>query len=176
VYNIKQSTIMETTNATATVITPEQILKHWQGHRGLTRRVIEAFPEKELFTFSVGGMRPFAQLAMEIIDLTGPGVEGIITGEWPAMGALPHASGKGMPETKEALLAKWDETTQTLNHYFSQIMAEQFSQPLKAFGAYDGTVLSSIQYYVDNEIHHRAQGYVYLRALGIEPPAFWDRP
>ena len=30
-------------------------------------------------------------------------------------------------------------------------------------------------YAVDNEIHHRAQGYVYLRALGIEPPAFYER-
>ena len=30
-------------------------------------------------------------------------------------------------------------------------------------------------YWIDNEIHHRGQGYVYLRALGIEPPAFWER-
>ena len=30
-------------------------------------------------------------------------------------------------------------------------------------------------YAVDNGLHHRAQGYVYLRALGIEPPAFYDR-
>ena len=26
-------------------------------------------------------------------------------------------------------------------------------------------------YVIDNEIHHRGQGYVYLRALGIEPPS-----
>jgi uncharacterized damage-inducible protein DinB len=26
-----------------------------------------------------------------------------------------------------------------------------------------------------NEIHHRGQGYVYLRALGIEPPRFYER-
>jgi uncharacterized damage-inducible protein DinB len=32
-----------------------------------------------------------------------------------------------------------------------------------------------ILYVVDNEIHHRRQGYVYLRALGIEPPAFFER-
>ena len=32
-----------------------------------------------------------------------------------------------------------------------------------------------ILYAVDNEIHHRAQGYVYLRSLSIEPPAFYDR-
>ena len=28
---------------------------------------------------------------------------------------------------------------------------------------------------IDNETHHRGQGYVYLRALGIEPPQFWER-
>jgi uncharacterized damage-inducible protein DinB len=28
---------------------------------------------------------------------------------------------------------------------------------------------------IDNEVHHRAQGYVYLRALGLEPPHFWER-
>ena len=33
----------------AQVITSEELLKHWQGHRALTRRVIEAFPEKDFF-------------------------------------------------------------------------------------------------------------------------------
>ena len=43
----------------AVVITPEALLEHWEGHRRLTRRVIEAFPEDQLFSFSVGSMRPF---------------------------------------------------------------------------------------------------------------------
>jgi hypothetical protein len=30
-------------------------------------------------------------------------------------------------------------------------------------------------YVIDNEVHHRAQGFVYLRALGVEPPPFYDR-
>jgi uncharacterized damage-inducible protein DinB len=34
-------------------MTSEQLLEHWQGHRNLTRRVIEAFPEKDLFEFSI---------------------------------------------------------------------------------------------------------------------------
>jgi len=29
--------------------------------------------------------------------------------------------------------------------------------------------------FVDNEIHHRGQGYVYLRSLGITPPGFYER-
>jgi uncharacterized damage-inducible protein DinB len=32
-----------------------------------------------------------------------------------------------------------------------------------------------ILYWIDNEIHHRGQAYVYLRSLGIEPPHFWER-
>jgi uncharacterized damage-inducible protein DinB len=28
---------------------------------------------------------------------------------------------------------------------------------------------------IDDEIHHRGQGYVYLRSLSIEPPPFWER-
>ena len=28
---------------------------------------------------------------------------------------------------------------------------------------------------VEHEIHHRGQGYVYLRSLGVEPPPFWER-
>ncbi len=67
--------------------TPEALLDHWQGHRKLTRRVIEAFPADHLLTFSAGGM---------------------------------------------------------LN-------------------------------VIDNDIHHRGQGCVYLRALGIKPPAGYGR-
>ena len=38
-------------STTAQVISKENLVKHWQGHRALTRRVIEAFPEKEFFEF-----------------------------------------------------------------------------------------------------------------------------
>jgi uncharacterized damage-inducible protein DinB len=166
---------METYNATVTVISPEQLLNHWQGHRGLTRRVIEAFPEKELFEFGIGGMRNFAILAMEMVDLANPGIEGLVSGEWKQMDNLPHATGEGMPESKEELLALWDETTDKMNRLWPQLSPERFNESTKAFNMYDGTVISTILYFIDNEIHHRGQGYVYLRALGIEPPAFWDR-
>lgn len=165
---------METINATATVITPQALLKHWQGHRNLTRRVIEAFPEEQLFTFSIGGMRNFAELAMELADLAGPGIVGLVTDKWPAMNELPHTSGKGMPETKKALLALWDDITEKVDCFWPEIT--DFDKPTQAFDMYDGTIASTLFYFIDNEIHHRGQGYVYLRALGIEPPAFWDRP
>lgn len=166
---------METTTTTATVITPEAFLAHWQGHRGLTRRVIEAFPEKELFEFSIGGMRPFVTLAMEMIDLANPGMDGLTSGKWEEVYNLPHSTGEGMPEDKEALLALWDETTQKIDRLWAQFTPERFGERTAAFNQYDGTVTDILLYFIDNEIHHRGQGYTYLRALGITPPAFWDR-
>ena len=53
---------MTTAIAEVGVETANDLLKNWQGHRRLTRRVIEAFPEDKLFEFSIGGMRPFSEL------------------------------------------------------------------------------------------------------------------
>ncbi len=158
--------------AEAQVITPEALLQHWQGHRGLTRRVIEAFPEKDLFTFSIGGMRAFAAMALELIGISGTGIKGVATGEWDKP---VHHLEIGGPTTKQDMLALWDEVTQTIETYWPQIKPERFQENDKAFGQYEGPVYSSLLYFIDNEIHHRGEGYVYLRALGIEPPFFWQR-
>ena len=44
-----------------------------------------------------------------------------------------------------------------------------------AFGQWQMPIHGLLLYIIDNEIHHRGQGYVYLRALGIEPPPFYER-
>ena len=61
-------------------------IAHWQGHRALTRRVIEAFPDDQLFTFSLGGMRPFGAQATEIHLVDAMTVTAMRTGEWPEPG------------------------------------------------------------------------------------------
>ena len=152
------------------VISPSELLAHWQGHRGLTRRVIEVFPEDELFHYTIGGMRPFAEMITELLAIAGPGIREIVTGQSnPLQEHMDHGNQKAV------LLRKWDETTDVLNELWPQIGGERFKEEIKTFGQYEGTVLSSVFYFIDNEIHHRGQGYVYLRSLGVEPPAFWDR-
>lgn len=154
------------------VITQVQLLKHWLGHRELTRRVIEAFPEQELYNYSIGGMRPFAQLAMEMLGMAVPGMQGVITGKWEAG---DEVFTKPVPSTKKELLASWDETTEKIIELWPQIPPARFQEVDLAFGLYEGPIYYTIFYWIDNEIHHRGQGYVYLRSLGIEPPPFWDR-
>ncbi len=153
----------------ATVITSAELLEHWQGHRRLTRRIIEAFPEKELFEYSIGGMRPFAAMVQELLAIAVPGLKEITGGKTEALNE--HLDVK----SKSEILDLWDAASEDINTYWAQIPDEQFHDRVLTFGKYEGSVFSSILYFIDNEIHHRGEGYVYLRSLGIEPPPFWAR-
>jgi uncharacterized damage-inducible protein DinB len=150
------------------VIPPAALLEHWQGHRRLTRRVIESFPEDRLFSFSVGSMRPFGALALEMLSMAEPMVRGIVTENW-------DQSFSRDPRPKQDILRLWDESTQKINSLWPQIPAGRFQETMTAFGQYPGRVYELLLYVIDNEIHHRGQGYVYLRALGIAPPPFYER-
>ena len=154
--------------ASASFIAPDALLSHWQGHRRLTRRVIDAFPDDKLFTFSVGGMRTFGELSMELITMAAPMLRGLTTGQWDNVRDRS-------PRPKQEVLRLWDEATPRIDALWKQMPAERFRETASAFGQYPGTVHDLILYVIDNEIHHRGQGYVYLRALGIEPPPFYDR-
>ncbi len=161
---------VEQQDKTAQVITPSQLLEHWQGHRRVTRRTIEAFPEKEFFTHSIGGMRPFSGMVSELLAIAVPGLKEIVTGETTTFNEnLNHGN------SKATILQWWDEATEQINELWSEIPAEKFQEHVKLFGQYEGPVQSQIFYFIDNEIHHRGQGYVYLRSLGVEPPFFYDR-
>ena len=155
-------------NGTAPVLTSDALLNHWQGHRRLTRRMIEAFPDDKLFTYSLGGMRTFGELALEMLTMGVPMVRGTITGEW-------EQNGSREARPRAEVLRLWDEATKQINDLWPQIPAERFHETIKAFGAYEGKTYDLLMYVVDNEIHHRGQGYVYLRTLGIEPPPFYER-
>ncbi|MBR9854503.1 MAG: damage-inducible protein DinB [Algicola sp.] len=152
------------------VTTPEQLLEHYQGHRRLTRKVIEAFPENEFFNYSIGGMRPFAIMVKELLAIAVPGLTEIVSGN-----TSEFDENRDYGTTKAEFLEKWDQNTEEINKLWKQLNAARFQENIKLFGQYEGSVLSNLQYFMDNEIHHRGQGYVYLRALGVEPPLFYDR-
>jgi uncharacterized damage-inducible protein DinB len=157
-------------NDAAQVITKEDLLIHWQGHRKLTRRVIELFPEKEFFEYSIGGMRTFAQLTSELLAIGAPAMRGIVTRK-----VTPYDEEAAAPTTKAQYLEKWDQATEEINANWALLKVEDFKETFNLFGEYEFPIIQNILYFIDNEVHHRGQGYVYLRALGIEPPFFWER-
>ncbi len=152
------------------VISHAELLEHWQGHRALTRRLIEAYPEEHFFTYSIGGMRPFSDLVMELLAIGGPGLQEIVSGNTTKLEEhLEHGN------SKAKILKMWDEQTEVINTNYNLIPVSRFHNTIKTFGEYEGTIISSILYFIDNEIHHRGQAYVYFRSLGIEAPYFWER-
>ena len=161
--------------ATPLFLSAHHLLDHWQGHRKLTRRVIESFPDDKFFDHTLGGMRSFADMMKEILDISAPGVKGIATGEWSASDGSWSHNAKEVAASEKAFLDLWDKATEEINAYWLLISEDRFQESVLAFGQYEGTVYNTILYFIDNEVHHRAQGTVYLRSLGIEPPAFWNR-
>jgi len=164
---------VQTTTDRPSFITPAVLLAHWQGHQRLTRRVIEAFPEDRLFTFQPAPpMRPFGALALEVIGMVAPTLEGLASGTWnqPDWDAV-----KKEQPTKADVLALWDETAGVLHRRWPELPEARFHEVVTAFGQWTMPGHDLILYLIDNEVHHRAQGYVYLRLLETEPPAFYER-
>ena len=93
---------MSNVTAPASAITPEGLLAHWQGHRRVTRKMIEAYPEDQLFTYSIGGMRTFGELVLEIITMGASMVRGTVTGEW-------ENDRDRSPRPRAELLRLWDD-------------------------------------------------------------------
>jgi uncharacterized damage-inducible protein DinB len=150
------------------ILPADALRQHWQGHRRLTRRVIDAFPDDQLFTFTIGGMRPFGAMSLELLTMAVPMVQGIVSNTW-------DTSLSREPRPKLDILRQWDDSTAAIDRLWPQIPAARFQETMTAFGQYPCTVHDLLLYVIDNEIHHRGQGFVYLRALGLEPPPFYER-
>ena len=165
---LREGNMPSTDAITPAFISPDGLREHWQGHRRLTRRAIEAFPEDKLFDFSLGGMRTFGEMAKEMLGMAVPTIDGLITDNWGGYEAAKVT-------TRSELLSGWDEATQDIDARWPKIPVPHFQDTVTAFGQWTMPAHALLLYLVDNEIHHRGQGYVYLRALGIEPPPFYER-
>ncbi|HEX5869000.1 MAG TPA: hypothetical protein VFY65_01220, partial [Longimicrobium sp.] len=131
-----------TAPSTAAAVTTDALLEHWQGHRRLTRRLIEAFPEDQLFSYSLGGMRTFGELSLELLTMAAPMVRGVVSGDW-------NSSMDRTPKPKDEILRLWDQSTDEINELWGQIPAERFQENLVAFGQYPGRASDLILYVID---------------------------
>ena len=152
------------------ILTPADLLTYWLGHRRLTRRVIQAFPDTALFTFMPAPpMRSFAELIWEIHETTTYTLNVLLTGICP-----PTSRGEVTWPDRAALLADWDALSARLDTDLPGVPPERYTQTL-LFPWQVETGFQAALGEIDNEIHHRGQGTVYLRLLGVKPPEFWER-
>ena len=149
------------------LLTPEALLTNLKDVRALTRNVIEAFPEKDLFEFSVANLRPFLQMVEEFLMITN-----YIFAETLHEKHTPFYTEGQFPTTKAEVLALWDRSSDILDREWKEV--GDYTQSLTIYQM-TFSFAQWILYFIENESHHRGQGYTYLRALNIEPPFFWAR-
>ena len=149
------------------LITPEALLTNFKDTRTLTRKVIEAFPEKDLFEFSIANLRPFSLMVKEFLMIT----DYIFTEILHEKHTSFCTEGQ-FPTTKEGVLALWDKATEIIDNEWKEI--SDYTQPLTIYQM-TFSFAQWILYAIENETHHRGQGYAYLRTLQIAPPYFWGR-
>jgi hypothetical protein len=136
---------------------------------------LEAFPEDHLFSFTpVPSMRPFGMMALEVVQMVEPTVRGLLRKEWVTARYWQELKQQPTPD-KVQLLELWDQAGEYLREHWPHIPTGRFHEVEAVFGIPPTPLKELVLYQIDNEIHHRAQGYVYLRLLGLEPPAFWER-
>ena len=147
-------------------ISPQALLDHWQGHRRLTRRVIDTFPEEHLHLLR--GRHAAVRRAGDRDDQHG-GADGArrvtATGARRAAIAAPN-SRHPAPVGREHRRARYVVAADSAGAVSGN---DDGVRPVSRQSARPRALC------IDNEIHHRGQGYVYLRALGIEPPPFYER-
>jgi hypothetical protein len=105
------------------LLRPSDLLDHWLGHRRLTRRVIEAFPDEQVFTFAPAPpMRPFGEMVWEVHGQTAYNLNGLLGNGWgePVWERAPSAD-------KTDLLAAWDNQTAQLERELPAVAAARSS-------------------------------------------------
>lgn len=155
------------------LLTPSRLLESLEGNRRLTLRTIESFPAEALFEYTpTAPLRPFAEMVQEILGLETALVRGVATGQW----VFEPEQFAAVKNTSDLLNACEAVRRQTLA-YWPSVSAERLAavEPDPFFGGGEQRLFDRLFYALENEIHHRAQGFTYLRLLGIEPPPFWER-
>ena len=149
------------------LLTPSALLSNFKDARALTRNVMEAFPEKDLFEFSIANLRPFSQMVEEFLMITN-----YIFTETLHEKHTPFYTEGQFPTTKTEVLALWDKVTEIIDREWKEV--GDYTQSITIYQM-TFSFAQWILYAIENETHHRGQGYTSLRALGIEPPFFWGR-
>jgi len=148
----------------------------WEENRSLTLKVAHTFPDEHMLTsMPVPNMRPFARMLLEIAGLEHFFIRGLAEGIWEW---IPDESTHPAIVDVKELYDILDRTRNYTQMMWPTMTEDLLLTPHPAPSTFAGPAAPPIewlQYAMENEIHHRAQGYTYLRHLGIEPPAFWDR-
>ncbi|MDN4525551.1 DinB family protein [Fictibacillus fluitans] len=152
-------------------LTKNDFFEIMEGNRRLTLRAIEAFPEDKFFNFTPDEkLRPFSEMIKEIVNIESGYINGVALDKWEYKDMFEGIS------KKEDFLEISKEVRDQTRRLFQEMDEERLNVVMQdSFFGPEMSHFARLQYALENEIHHRGQGFTYLRLLGIEPPEFYVR-
>lgn len=140
-------------------------------HVGVSLRAIEAIPADKIDSHPIANMRSPKELALHSFAYMRCVPSGIIKGSFTTEDCAEPVDSI----TTRDELVKWcKESWEIAEKGLSQATDAQLGAMVETpFGKpFPGWMLATIVY--DEHLHHRGQLFVYLRAMGIEPPFIWS--
>jgi uncharacterized damage-inducible protein DinB len=156
----------------------DQIMTYWDNVRSVTKRFLDVFPPEHLDFRPVETVFTARHQLQHLIASEAMFVRGWTAGVWDR----PWQDGRWVAHD---LVDESFDTIPGIGRFYDKVHREalQFlrSLPNDAGSRIYQTSLGPLSidamalYAIDEEIHHRAQLGIYLRCLGIQPPAFLQR-
>jgi uncharacterized damage-inducible protein DinB len=152
----------------------EQTWDYFRVVNGIGLRAIAALPEGSLDQAPIAGMRTVKELVFHLYQMVRDTPQSVARGEAAAPDPAVETAELAGLRSKADLLAWCGRCWETGNQVVPTLTDAQIQGMVKTPWGQDfpGFVMMDILY---NEYwHHRGQLYVYLRALGVEPPMLYD--
>jgi len=147
--------------------TSNETIKEWERAKAYTKEYLDAMPDSSFSFKPTPEMRSFADQMYHIADANyGFGVSA--TGQKsPVAGALEKGTDKSKATVSKETLASYDFIIAGLQ----KLSAAQQKEKVMVFGKFEMTKELAAAKAFEHQTHHRGQTTVYLRLVGVKPPA-----
>ena len=144
-----------------------EAVKEWERAKAYTKEYLDAMPDSAFSLKPTKEMRSFADQMLHIAD-GNYGFGSSATGEKsPVAMGLEKGTDKSKATVTKETLASYDFIINGLK----KMSAAQLQEPVKVFDRFELTRELAMAKAFEHQTHHRGQGTVYLRMVGVTPPA-----
>ena len=140
---------------------------------GITIRAVEALPTDALDAHPIPNMRTPKQLVTHMAETLRGLATGAIQGtvaDFEAGEREKAAAIRTRDDLVASVAAAWADADQAIRSMTEAQAVSKVQTPWN----YEPPGWVCVQIIFDEMLHHRGQLFVYLRALGAEPPSMWD--
>jgi uncharacterized damage-inducible protein DinB len=144
------------------------IVKEWERAKAYTKEYLDAMPESGYSFKPTKEMRSFSGQVLHLSDAI-YGFVGSATDEKSPVGfgELEKSADENKASVTNKVMAAYDFAINAIKKYPNA----KLSESIKLFGQFDMSRELALSKCFEHQTHHRAQTTVYLRLVGVTPPA-----